>query len=44
VASDEVAHHDCPIPECDSTHEAVIEPGHYRPPIGAPEHAVAWFF
>jgi hypothetical protein len=36
--------HDYPILEFDSTREAVIEPGHHRPPIDAPEHAVACFF
>ena len=37
-------HHDYPILEFDSTRDAVIEPGHHRPPIDAPEHAVACFF
>src|SRR2546423_14426826 len=37
-------HHDYPILEFDGTREAVIEPGHHRTPIDAPEHAVACFF
>ena len=36
--------HDYPILEFDGTREAVIEPGHHRTPIDAPEHAVACFF
>jgi len=37
-------HRDYPILEFDSTREAVIEPGHHRIPIDAPEHAVACVF
>ena len=37
-------HHAYPILEFDSTCEAVIEPGHHRTPIDAPEHVVACFF
>ncbi len=36
--------HDYPILEFDPTREAVIEPGHHRRPIDAPEHVVVCFF